>query len=389
MRRYSTYTNPNYEKVTLMDPFSVVNRGDPWVDIFKKCIIPNIPIIFKGFTNEWSALVEWVTEGVPNVDYLLENFGNEDCPVVDAESGDCSSMKFKDYINYHLSHDDHKLYLKDWHFQKKFGTQSYHLPPFLRTDWVNSEHWTNDETNAFRGDYRFLYFGWEGTWTPFHSDVLSSHSWSANICGKKLWYFVPIGKENLFRQGPDFVKDIRDHRSLWVEAGVVEIIQNPGEIVFVPSNWHHQVHNIETSISLNHNSVNATNIFHVFSFLCSREKDVRKEFGAYNLENTFEPEEMTAQVQLVLRADTGLNFENLEKLLEQIISDRSEGENSTCYVCPLHVDLRKCIGNDECMKFFSSNCSCVDDSCSSCSRLLNSYDLSIALQVLSELKLQA
>ena len=30
-----------------------------------------------------------------------------------------------------------------------------------------------------------------GTRTPLHHDVLFSHSWSANICGRKHWIFYP------------------------------------------------------------------------------------------------------------------------------------------------------------------------------------------------------
>ncbi len=44
---------------------------------------------------------------------------------------------------------------------------------------------------AFTRDYRFVYLGPAGTWTPLHSDVLRSHSWSANVCGRKRWLLLP------------------------------------------------------------------------------------------------------------------------------------------------------------------------------------------------------
>ncbi|GIL99699.1 hypothetical protein Vretimale_4849 [Volvox reticuliferus] len=43
---------------------------------------------------------------------------------------------------------------------------------------------------AFTSDYRFCYLGPAGTWTPLHSDVLRSHSWSANVCGRKRWLML-------------------------------------------------------------------------------------------------------------------------------------------------------------------------------------------------------
>lgn len=30
-----------------------------------------------------------------------------------------------------------------------------------------------------------------GSWTPLHADVFRSYSWSANVCGKKKWIFLP------------------------------------------------------------------------------------------------------------------------------------------------------------------------------------------------------
>jgi hypothetical protein len=44
-------------------------------------------------------------------------------------------------------------------------------------------------------NYKFVYFGARGTWTPFHADVFRSFSWSANVCGRKKWVLVAPGGE--------------------------------------------------------------------------------------------------------------------------------------------------------------------------------------------------
>lgn len=43
----------------------------------------------------------------------------------------------------------------------------------------------------------------QGTWTPLHSDVLRSHSWSANVAGRKRWRLLPPWHSHLLldRQG--------------------------------------------------------------------------------------------------------------------------------------------------------------------------------------------
>merc|ERR1719334_2971671 len=46
-----------------------------------------------------------------------------------------------------------------------------------------------------------------------------------------------------------------------------KVLQNPNEIIFVPSLWHHQVKNVKGAISINHNWFNATNIETIWKIL--------------------------------------------------------------------------------------------------------------------------
>ena len=54
---------------------------------------------------------------------------------------------------------------------------------------LSASHNDNDDD-----DYKFVYVGPEKSWTPFHSDVFGSFSWSANIVGTKRWIFVHPGE---------------------------------------------------------------------------------------------------------------------------------------------------------------------------------------------------
>lgn len=38
--------------------------------------------------------------------------------------------------------------------------------------------------------YFLLSLLFAGSWTPLHADVFRSYSWSANVCGKKRWFFL-------------------------------------------------------------------------------------------------------------------------------------------------------------------------------------------------------
>ena len=91
-------------------------------------------------------------------------------------------------------------------------------------------------------------------------------SWSANIVGKKKWIFLKPGEESKLRDKlGNLVFDINsdEARDRLLEQGdvdTIELIQETGEMVFVPSGWYHQVHNLEDTISINHNWFNGCNI---------------------------------------------------------------------------------------------------------------------------------
>lgn len=48
-------------------------------------------------------------------------------------------------------------------------------------DWYNHYAIATGED-----DFRFLYLGEDGSFTPLHHDVCMSHSWSTSLCGINL-----------------------------------------------------------------------------------------------------------------------------------------------------------------------------------------------------------
>lgn len=75
------------------------------------------------------------------------------------------------------------------------------------------------------------------------------------------------------------------------------VVQEAGEVIFVPSGWYHQVHNLDDCLSINHNWINAANVDKVHSFLLTLLENVRKELtGGWNVFESSEEFEERCQV---------------------------------------------------------------------------------------------
>jgi len=157
--------------------------------------------------------------------------------------------------------------------------------PYLE-QWMGLDPVWGDHASAFAGDYRVpphfdnhsdflprrlklgivtqLFLGPAGTIAWLHQDAYATHAWSAQIQGSKRWvFFAPDqgsylydlhGRSQLDPEAPDYARFPRFRHT----RPSYQVIQRPGDIVFVPSRWWHQVTSLEPSISLSGNFTDAT-----------------------------------------------------------------------------------------------------------------------------------
>uniref|UniRef100_A0AAF5I255 Jumonji domain-containing protein 4 n=1 Tax=Strongyloides stercoralis TaxID=6248 RepID=A0AAF5I255_STRER len=360
---------------------------DTTLKLFHKYMVQNKPCLFESpFTKSWQARKLWIRDdGSLNIDYLLMKYGKFECPViVNDDSSQCKMMSVEEFIREYVLKDK-KGYLKDWHFQslcdKNEIPQVYELFSIFKFDWINNErHTTTPDGNPFGDDYRFLYLGTKGTWTGFHCDVMGSFSWSANVVGKKVWYFVPIGNEKYFLKDgckDIYINDIRERKDLWKESGVFEVVQNCGEVIFVPSGMWHQVHNMDLTLSLNHNFINASNIDLVFDLLNKRKLDVEKEIEDVISLNIYTKEEVNNIIEGILRSDLKINFKMFYQLIGKIRDDRLNYVLDCNYN---NLDPMLCIDDvtkENVLKISKHFCSCNGGMCGNCYYFMMKLDLEI------------
>ncbi|XP_055227472.1 2-oxoglutarate and iron-dependent oxygenase JMJD4 isoform X3 [Gorilla gorilla gorilla] len=234
-----------------------------YADFVRGFLLPNLPCVFSSaFTQGWGSRRRWVTPaGRPDFDHLLRTYGDvvvpvANCGVQEYNSNPKEHMTLRDYITYWkeyiqagYSSPRGCLYLKDWHLCRDFPVEDvFTLPVYFSSDWLN-EFWDALDVD----DYRFVYAGPAGSWSPFHADIFRSFSWSVNVCGRKKWLLFPPGQEEALRDRHGNLPydvtspalcDTHLHPRSQLAGPPLEITQEAGEMVFVPSGWHHQVHNL-------------------------------------------------------------------------------------------------------------------------------------------------
>lgn len=259
------------------DGIRVISTDDLSRDAFEsEHLVPKIPVIITGCMESWQCYREWTLDmdntRVIHLEALAKVFGHVRAPVINMTSGEKSCILIRDYCSdtfwqsgsWRESMD--KLYLKDFHFciDVPDTRNAYETPEYFQDDWLNA--WFDSDDDGVRetfgsefkkSDYRFLYAGPAGSQTQLHTDVLRSHSWSAQLAGTKQWKLLD----------PLYSSRVEDHNGICSreslspnETGVMTVIQYPGEIIFVPSGWYHEVVNVDNSLSINHNWIDSSSL---------------------------------------------------------------------------------------------------------------------------------
>jgi len=208
----------------LFPPFSL-----SYEDFYEKYLCSNKPCILRGFldSSNWAASKDWVKDGKPNMEFFVNLFTHDHnvpvslCNSKYFNSQECVTQTLQDYMQYWKEEERKELnYLKDWHFvadcrKLDIDYMAYTVPEYFKSDWLNE--WLENrklENEESRSDYRFVYIGPKDSFTPFHSDVFGSFSWSANIIGIKEWIFVAPGEENKVELSPaNYIHDIESLES--------------------------------------------------------------------------------------------------------------------------------------------------------------------------------
>jgi len=232
---------------------------------------PSIPTVITGVTADWDVPYG---EGWSEAS-LLERYGEDRMEVYDSTASNALDMQLKDYLWYATegsSKDDNPFYL----FEKLTGEAGWHDQ--LRGEYKVPSYFGLDRDlfSATQPELviaRWLLIGPPRSGSGIHFDPNASSAWNTLLRGHKKWVLFPPGTPDDILKQPvlelgaagwfaEVYPECRK-KSWPKECAPIEILQEPGETIFVPAGWWHVVLNLDLTVCVTQNFADPINFFDV------------------------------------------------------------------------------------------------------------------------------
>ena len=213
----------------------------------------NIPVLLEGCTDSWKAMETCTWKA------LVETYGDYDWRFSDTHG---STMTLSTYDKYCRSlegqTDDAPLAVYDSQLvhdeRSHIMMDDYQVPNcFDAPDLFESMG------EDRRPPYRWILMGPERSGTGLHIDPMGTHAWVTIVEGIKRWVLFPYGTD----QASIGMQDPQIPSALWFQnyydhvlakyPEAIEVLQYPGETVYVPAGWPHLVLNLDRTVAITQN----------------------------------------------------------------------------------------------------------------------------------------
>lgn len=211
----------------------------------------NTPLILTEMMHDWQAMSWWSPE------FFKTNYGNCQVEITSDRNSD---------PDYEINTYNHK----------KVVTMSQYVDMIVNGGETNDYYINANNKNLEQEEFKpllkdikilpefldsnntsqriFFWFGPAGTITPLHHDTMNLMM--AHVYGRKRWRLIsPNYSPLLYNDIGVFSKiDLENPNynqyPLFKDVDVIETILEPGEIIFVPVGWWHQVKGLDTNIAV-------------------------------------------------------------------------------------------------------------------------------------------
>ena len=215
------------------------------------------PVVVRGSGSSVLCTDRW-----SSAERLCEAYGE-----VPFEVAADVTLTMREYVEYAAEAEaDYPYYLVERRFE---GPRAA-----LLQDYAQPSLFADDLLASVPGSKRARYWlvGGERSGTALHVDPLCSAAWNYCACGRKLWAFLPPDTTPLQQAGLRTRAQGGERRpAVWfrdeLEAaaslpGYQLCLQQAGDLLYIPSGWHHAVLNLEFSVAISQAPDSAQNIRH-------------------------------------------------------------------------------------------------------------------------------
>jgi ribosomal protein L16 Arg81 hydroxylase len=217
----------------------------------REYLYPGRPVVITDAMDKWRARSHWT------LDFFRSKYGNDSIEVHrfgrnGYKQDQVSSVKLADHIDAIEKHDwtSYPYYVRDdWNLMLSHREllADYKVPPYF-FDWFAFV------PSFMRLIYPRIFIGPRGAITPLHHDVWGTHAWLSQIVGRKRWFlFSPDQRSLLYDYKTRVCEPDFQTFPLLAKARAMECTIAPGDTIFVPGGWSHEVVSLDATLSLTHN----------------------------------------------------------------------------------------------------------------------------------------
>lgn len=257
---------------------------------------PNKPVVVTEAMNDWPALKVWTPDylsqklgkyevlvynelfdliGIRTLEeYLARNFGRN------SDEACCEYVRWYSrlkHVEFVWADKAFEVLKKDWGHPDFLPLNGYSVPPCRSPSRCNA--------TESRYPYRGIFISGRGARTRLHRDPWTTSAVLCQFQGKKKLTMFQPEQAMYLMNGKDFADlsapDLQRFPGLQKARAVFEDVLCPGEILYIPSGWLHEIVSLSDSISVTWNFVHENRLDILLKYIQLNSSDSELEVLKY------------------------------------------------------------------------------------------------------------